>query len=140
MIDKFDRGSKRTKWRPPTIKSERAKSAGHCKFYGRLLNVLQRVDLTCCPKGVLCRGHARAVSKAGGQYRQDGLSIGVTGVVGGQDERPIDGPKSAQTFTRPTKLQSPLQQHEATLGNGTGAFDQGMVKGSLDVFGSRVGG
>ena len=64
----------------------------------------------------------------------------MAGVVGSQDERAINGPKSAQTFTGPTKLQSPLQQHEATLGNGPGAFDQGMVESSLDIFGGGVGG
>ena len=140
MINEFNRSPERAKRRPAAVESKRAKCAGHGKFHRCLLNVLQGVDFTRGPKSVLGGGDARAVSKACGQHRKNGLGIGMTGVVGGQDERAIDGPKSAQTFTSPTELQGPLQQHEATLGNGTGAFDQGMVKSSLDVFGSRVGG
>ena len=63
----------------------------------------------------------------------------MAGVVGCQDEWPIDGPKSAQTLAGPTKLEGPLKQHETTLGDRTRAFDKGMVESSLDVFGGGMG-
>ena len=96
------------------------------------------MDFTRRAKSILGCCHARPVSDAGGQHRQNGLGIRMAGVVGGQDEWPIDGPKSAQTLAGPTKLEGPLQQHEATLGNGTRAFDQWMVKRTFDVLDRRV--
>ena len=64
----------------------------------------------------------------------------MAGVVGRQDEWTINGTKSAQAFTRPAKLKGPLQQHQAALCDGAGAFDQWMVKRTFDVFDRGVWG